>query len=157
MVSWYIIKHTYEYLCHLGCWYCVKCGIAPNTFWSCKMASSWRFLVNTDNGIAWAWRQCIPSKLHEPLAQEYGVTSQKTVILNYPVATSHISSNRFTTQQLSLQSLFLTLSQGVAVLYHCTSSVCSLYCFLTEPNNDLHRSKWRKSVTCHRMRLRDQL
>ena len=129
-------------------------GLETYTFWSCKMASSWRFLVNAYNGIPWAWRQCIPSKLHEPLAQEYGVTSQKTVILNYPVATSHISSNRFTTQQLSIQSLFLTLNRAGAALYHCTSSVCSLYCFLTEPNNKPHRSKRRKSVTCHGMRLR---
>jgi hypothetical protein len=54
------------------------------------MASSWRVLLDTEPVITWAWRQCIPSKLHEPLAQEYGVTSQKVVILNYPVGTPHI-------------------------------------------------------------------
>jgi len=73
--------------------------IGPYTFGSCTVASSWRDLVDTEKVITRAWRQCIPSKLHETLAQEYGITSQKIVILNYPVGTPQIISNDFYLQQ----------------------------------------------------------
>jgi len=110
--------------------------IGPYAFGSCTVASSWRDLVDTEKVITLAWRQCIPSKLHEPLAQEYGVTSQKIVILNYPVGTPHIISNDFTSQQpylsLSRQSLFLAPNHAVAAWHHSTSPSClfSFYRFL---------------------------
>jgi len=39
-------------------------GMGPYPFWSCTLASSWRFLVDTKKFITSAWRLCIPSKLH---------------------------------------------------------------------------------------------
>ena len=85
-------------------------------------------ILLTEKVIISAWRQCIPSKLHEPLAQEYDVTSQKIAILNYPVFTPHIISNDFTPQRpslsLSRQSLFLAPNRAVAAWHHSTTPSC---------------------------------
>jgi len=137
-------------------------GIGPYAFGSCTMALSWRDLFDTEKVITRAWRQCIPSKLHEQIAQEYGVTSQKSVILNYPVGTPHIICNNFNSQQpsqsLSRSSLFLAPNQAVAAWHHRTSPSCPHFISsFTEPNNDLHQNKRRKSGTCHGVRLGDLL
>ena len=92
-------------------------GIGSYAFWRYTMASSWRVLVDTEKVITWAWRQCIPLKFHEPLALEYGVTSPKTVILNYPVGTPHIICNDFTSQQPTLSPVSVPRSKPGSVCF----------------------------------------
>jgi hypothetical protein len=116
----------------------VQCRNGPSPLWNCTIASSWRVLVDAEK-VTWAWKQCIPSILHEPLAQEHGVTYQKT---NFELLCGNtISSKRFTSQHpsltlislsLSRQSLFLEPNQVVSALHHSTSPsfLCSLHCFL---------------------------
>jgi len=87
-------------------------GMGPYPFWGCTIASSWKRIVDTEKVITSPWNQCIPSKLHEPLTQEYGVTSQKTVIFNYLVKV--LPHNR------SLQPLFLAPNQLVAAFHYST-------------------------------------
>ena len=104
------------------------------------MASSWRVLVDAEKVIIWVQRQCIPSKLHKPLALEYGVTSQKTVILIYPIGTRYIISKDFTSQQPSLSHSLASFvrctepgsGRFVAQHHSFLSLLCSLHRFLHE-------------------------
>jgi len=68
-------------------------GMGPYPFWGCTMASFWKRLVDTQKVITSPWNQCIPSKLHEPLNQEYGVIPEDC---NF-----ELPSKSFSSQQIS--------------------------------------------------------